>query len=72
MSDHVASRPRWQCSCGDPWPCLTRQNQLLAEHEGRRSEVGDYLTRIYPQMRADLNHLDAGDVYRRLFGWLSR
>lgn len=37
MSIHLPARPGWTCrGCGDAWPCVTRQRELLAEYHGAR------------------------------------
>lgn len=71
MTEHHPLPKVWTCRwCGDPWPCRVRQNQLIVEHEGRRSEVGAYMAVVYPAMRRDLAHEDAGVIYKRLFSWI--
>jgi hypothetical protein len=34
---HIADRPSFDCrACGEPWPCVPAQENLLREHAERR------------------------------------
>lgn len=70
MSMHVPVRPVWTCAaCGQPWPCPTRQRQLLAEYTDARVSLSLYLSGCFVQACADLGAIPAGILYRRFFAW---
>lgn len=72
MSMHVPVRPVWSCAaCGRPWPCLSRQRQLLAEYADARVSLSLslYLSGCFVQACADLGTTPAGLLYRRFFTW---
>ena len=70
MSIHLPIRPGWTCgACGRPWPCPTRQRELLAEYEGARVSLMLHLAGCFVEASADLPTAAAGALYRRFFGW---
>jgi hypothetical protein len=70
MSMHQPVRPAWTCAaCGQPWPCLSRQRQLLAEFSNARVSLSLYLSGCLVQACADLGAMPAGLLYRRFFTW---
>jgi hypothetical protein len=71
MSTHIALRPSWRCAaCGDPWPCPTRREQLLAEYGNSRVSLSLYLSSCLVEATQDLPHHQAGAHYQRFIGWL--
>ncbi|HLL65953.1 MAG TPA: flavin reductase [Micromonosporaceae bacterium] len=70
MSMHLPVRPGWMCAaCALPWPCPSRQRQLLAEYEGARVSLMLYLAGHFVDACADLPGTPAGTLYRRFLGW---
>jgi len=63
---HVPVRPVWTCAaCGRPWPCPSRQRQLLAEYADARVSLSVFLSACFVQACADLAAMPAGVLYRR-------
>jgi hypothetical protein len=70
MSMHVPIRPVWTCAaCGRPWPCPSRQRQLLAEYTDARVSLSVFLSACFVQACADLAAVPAGVLYRRFLTW---
>ncbi|MCW2642162.1 MAG: hypothetical protein JWP76_4468 [Dactylosporangium sp.] len=71
MSDHNAVRPDWLCGgCGQPWPCRTRQVQLLAEYDGALVSLALLMGTYFCDGAQELPDARAGDLYARFLGWL--
>jgi len=70
LSAHNPVRPTWQCGgCGDPWPCASRRQQLLAEYLGARVSLTLYVTALFVDACRDMPSAPAGDLYQRFLGW---
>lgn len=70
MSMHLPVRPDWTCrGCGGPWPCPTRQRELLAEYQGARVSLMLYLSGCFTQACVDLPMVASGRLYHRFLGW---
>jgi hypothetical protein len=52
-----------------PWPCPTRQEQLLAEYGASRVSLSLYLSSCLVEASHDLPHDQAGAHYFRFLGW---
>jgi hypothetical protein len=73
MSVHNPLRPSWRCGgCGDPWPCATRQQQLVAEYDNAIVSLHLYLTAVFVDAVQDAPTAPAGELYRRFLGWMHR
>jgi hypothetical protein len=71
VSVHNPVRPAWMCGgCGDPWPCATRRQQLLAEYDGAAVSLSLYMTALFVDAVRDQPHLPAGELFARFLGWL--
>jgi hypothetical protein len=71
MSLHIPTRPSWNCTgCGQPWPCATRRDQLMAEYSRSRVSLSLYLSSCLVEATRDLPGDDAGPLYLRFLGWL--
>jgi hypothetical protein len=69
----TAHRPMatWLCvACGGPWPCPTRQRQLLAEYDRAPACLALTLGSTMIQASADLRDLPAGELRDQFLGWL--
>jgi hypothetical protein len=67
---HEAQRPGWLCKgCGEPWPCLTRRNQLsdhyILDPPGLTALMGSYLV----EASADIGDITGTVLYQRFLGW---
>ncbi|WP_426509486.1 hypothetical protein ACPPVO_01765 [Dactylosporangium sp. McL0621] len=66
---HVLQRPSWRCSCGAPWPCRSRREQLLDEYSGDlhglRLLMSTYLADAFSDATDDVEARRA-----QLVGWL--
>jgi hypothetical protein len=70
MSMHRPVRPDWTCqTCGQAWPCPTRQRQLLAEYDGARVSLMLYLSSQLITACVDLPAAASGVLYERFLGW---
>jgi hypothetical protein len=70
MSNHNPTRA-WTCGgCGDPWPCVTRRQELLAEYFGARASLTHYLTELLCKACQDMPQAPAGALYDRFVGWV--
>lgn len=72
MSGHLPDRPSWRClACDKPWPCVTAQVELLAEHDGHAVPLAMYLTGQHALAVGDIGETrTAADLYRRFLGWV--
>jgi len=71
VSVHNPVRPLWTCSgCGDPWPCVSRQRQLLAEYGRAPVALAIYMTALFVDAVCDLPRTPAGELYQRFLGWI--
>jgi hypothetical protein len=72
VSTHNPMRPSWECGgCGDPWPCVTRRRELLAEYERARVSLVVYVTGQFLDAVQDLPSVPSGALYDRFLGWLT-
>lgn len=79
MSIHVPRRPTWTCyGCGDPWPCATRQRQLLAEFDRAPRTLTERMRATFaaavadqPQ-RPDWERAEPGELFTRMLGWIPK
>lgn len=70
MSIHLPVRPGWECrGCGGPWPCPTRQRELMAEYQCARVSLMLYLSGYFVQACVDLPMVASGRLYCRFLGW---
>jgi len=70
VSDHNAVRPSWVClGCSDPWPCPSRQRQLLAEYDRSPVSLILYLNALFVAACMDLPHVPAGELHARFLGF---
>jgi hypothetical protein len=70
MSMHLPVRPAWSCAaCGQPWPCPSRQRQLLAEYADAWVSLSLYLSGCLVQACADFGAVSAGLLCWRFFTW---
>jgi hypothetical protein len=70
MSDHNPARPSWVCNaCAEPWPCATRQRQLLAEFDGSFVSLLMYLSTRFQEAAQEQPDALAGDLYGRFILW---
>lgn len=71
MSTHVPMRPSWVCAgCSRPWPCLTRQQQLLAEYARTRASLAIYLISMFVAAAEDMPDAAVGPLHQRFLGWM--
>jgi hypothetical protein len=70
MSLHEPLRPRWCClACGRPWPCGTRQRQLIASYADAYASLDLFLTQQFVIAAQDLPATPAGTLFRQFLGW---
>jgi len=73
VSAHQPVRPTWLCGgCGDPWPCVSRRRQLLAEYDRAPVSLTLYLAALFVDAVQDLPAAASGELYARFIGWLDR
>jgi len=71
VTEHVPVRRSWACvSCGQPWPCRVARAELLDEYADCPAALGLYLGCAFVECCSELDEADAGELYRRFFGWL--
>jgi hypothetical protein len=71
VSEHNASRPSWKCTgCGDPWPCTSRQRQLLAEYDRSPVALILYANALFLSACVDMPYAPAGELHARFLGWI--
>jgi len=62
--------PSWLCNgCGAPWPCLTKQRQLLAEFTDAPTSLTLYMAGRLSDAAGDRRDLPAEELYDRFLGW---
>ncbi|HWB35972.1 MAG TPA: hypothetical protein VHA75_08105 [Rugosimonospora sp.] len=67
---HLPSRPDWTCrTCGDPWPCVLRRADLLAEYLGHPAELAMFLAVCMADAAKDLD-TRPGELVERFLGWI--
>ncbi|MCM0678641.1 hypothetical protein NCC78_28800 [Micromonospora phytophila] len=65
--------PTWTCTgCGQDWPCVTKQSQLLVEFGGPRVALAVYLGSCLSAALQDLPALSVGHAQARFLGWLPK
>jgi hypothetical protein len=65
---HLPSRPGWTCVvCGDPYPCLTRREQLLDEFRGAWIQLAVFMSIDYADAATELSMISAQDLHARFF-----
>lgn len=68
---HVPMRPHWQCViCEVPWPCHTKQAQLLAEYDGTLVSLSLLMSMYFVDAATDLRTVSCAQAYVQFFGWL--
>ena len=67
---HRLSRPEWQCSCGEAWPCAIRRTQLLDAYSGQLHELRQLMALFLSEALGDVAGHDVEGVRRQLVGWL--
>jgi len=73
LSAHDAAQPSSTCrGCGDPWPCVSRRRQLLAEYDGAPVSLTVYMTGQFVVACADLPNALVGELSARFIGWIPR
>jgi len=73
VSVHDPVRPDWNCvGCGHPWPCPTRQRQLVAEFAQAPASLYSLMLTRFAEAAIDLPYAHTGDLHRRFVGWLRR
>jgi hypothetical protein len=71
MSDHNPQRPSWSCTgCGDPWPCISRKRQLVAEYQHDPTALRVYMAVQFADAAQDLGMTPAGVLWVRVVGWV--
>lgn len=67
---HIPRRPTWDCSsCGQPWPCRSKQRRLQAEYRDAPISLYLALSMRLVDATADLRHVPAGALYDRFVRW---
>jgi hypothetical protein len=70
VSVHLPARPSWICqACGAPWPCRSRQGELVAEFDGARVSLALFLAGCFVEAARDQPQITAGQLYLRFIGW---
>ena len=73
MSEHRPHRPSWLCvRCGQRWPCVPAQDDLLREHADTRVSLALDLARDFGDAVADLPDVPVPELYLRFLGWVRR
>ncbi|XVU23085.1 hypothetical protein ACQPZJ_38365 [Actinoplanes sp. CA-054009] len=75
MTEHVGSRPAWECVvCGQDWPCASAKVELAEEYRGQQPALVFFLGSC---MLSAIDDCAAGgapapsDLYERFLGWAS-
>ncbi|MGW5671337.1 hypothetical protein [Micromonospora sp. NPDC003776] len=71
--EHAPVTPGWTCgSCGDDWPCATKQRRLLAEYQADRASLSVYLGSCLAAATEDLPAFPRSSLQDRFMGWVPR
>jgi hypothetical protein len=71
MTSHVPMAQSWFClGCSLPWPCATRQRQLLAQYQDAPASLALVLSSALVEACADLREVPAGALHDQFVGWL--
>lgn len=71
MTAHAPMAQSWLClGCSRPWPCATRQRQLLAQYQDAPASLALVLSSALVEACADLREIPAGDLHDQFVGWL--
>jgi hypothetical protein len=71
VSAHTPLSPSWTCrGCGDPWPCATRRQQLLAEFYTSQQNLGLLMGSFFAAAIKDRPRWSDEGIYQRMFAWI--
>lgn len=71
MSNHDPHAETWDClGCGQPWPCMTRRQELVGSFGDAISGLHLWMTSSLVMAMVYLPDVRAGDLHARFLGWL--
>jgi hypothetical protein len=71
VSAHAAVRPTWACgACGQPWPCPTSREELIAEFDGNVPAMSVYMAGKFLAALDDVPRVACDGLHLRFLGWI--